>query len=154
MEGRNVEGEMRRTVRSYNATPHPATGCSPKYLMFGRELKGKLPSKTEKENNKDIQKEVRKRDCAKKRQWKAYIDKRRNVSNSRIKIGDHAMSKQKRENMLTPYYDPKPFTVIGIKESTIMAARGTEIKSRNSSQFKRLEQEERSYRDIQSRYNN
>ena len=36
-------------------------------------MKGKLPSKTEKETNKDIQKEVRKRDCAKRRQWKAYI---------------------------------------------------------------------------------
>ena len=53
------------------------------------------------------------------------------------------MIKQKRENMLTPYYDPKAFTVIGIKGSMITAARGTEIKSRNSSQFRRLEQEER-----------
>ena len=72
-----------------------------------------------------------------------YTDKRRDVSNSRIKIGDHVMINQKRENMLTPYYDPKPFTFIGIKGSMITAARGTEIKSRNSSQFRRLEQEER-----------
>ena len=92
-------------------------------------MKGKLHSKTEKETNKDIQKEVRKRDCAKRRQWNAYTDKRRDVSNSRIKIGDHVMINQKRENMLTPYYDPKPFTFIGIKGSMITAARGTEIKS-------------------------
>ena len=56
------------------------------------------------------------------------------------------MINQKRENMLTPYYDPKAFTVIGIKGNMITAARGTEIKRRNSlnvSQFKRLKQEER-----------
>ena len=42
--------------------------------------------------------------------------------------------------MLTPYYDPSPFTVIGIKGSRITAARDGEIKSRNSSHFKRLRQ--------------
>ena len=142
LEGRNVEQEVQTTVRSYKATPHPATGYSPNKLMFGRELKGKLPRKTEKENSKDIHKEVRKRDGAKKQQWKAYADKRRNVSNSRIEMGDQVLMKQKRQNMLTPYYDPRPFIVIGVKGSRITAARGSEVKSRNSSHFKRLETDE------------
>ena len=41
-------------------------------------------------------------------------------------------------DMLTPYHDPNPFTVIGIKGSMITAAKDGEIKSRNSSHFKRL----------------
>ena len=52
-ECKNGRKERGGTVRSYKATPRPATGYSPNYLMFGRELKGKLPSKTEKGNNKD-----------------------------------------------------------------------------------------------------
>ena len=45
--------------------------------------------------------------------------------------------------MLTPYYDPRPFTVIGVKGSRITAARGSEVKSRNSFQFKHLETDEK-----------
>ena len=106
--------------------------------MFGRELKGKLPSVIEDKSNVDVRREVRNRDSSKKQQWKAYGDNRRNVCNSQIEMGDQVLIKQKRNNMLTPYYDPIPFTVIGIKGSMITAAREGEIKCRNSSHFKRL----------------
>ena len=44
-ESKNVEQEVQATVRSYKATPYPATGYSPYNLMFGGDLKGKLPRK-------------------------------------------------------------------------------------------------------------
>ena len=101
-------------------------------------MKGKLPSVIEDKSNQDVRREVRNRDSAKKQQWKAYGDNRSNVCNSQIEMGDQVLIKQRRSNMLTPYYDPSPFTVIGIKGSMITAARDGEIKSRNSSHFKRL----------------
>ena len=138
LENKNVEQAIQKTVTSYKATTHPATGYSPNKLMFGREQKGKLPSVIEDKSNVDIRREVRNRDSSKKQQWKAYGDNRRNVCNSEIEMGDQLLIKQKRNNMLTPYYDPIPFTVIGIKGSMITAAREGEIKCRNSSHFKRL----------------
>ena len=57
-------------------------------------------------------------------------------------MGDQVLIKQKQQNMLTSYYDPRPFTVIGVKGSRITAARGNEVKSRSSSHFKRLETDE------------
>ena len=137
LENKNVEQAIKKTVTSYKATTHPATGYSPNKL-FGRELKGKLPSVIEDKSNVDVRREVRNRDSSKKQQWKAYGDNRRNVCNSQIEMGDQVLIKQKRNNMLTPYYDPIPFTVIGIKGSMITAAREGEIKCRNSSHFKRL----------------
>ena len=138
LENKNVEQAIQKTVTSYKAMTHPATGYSPNKLMFGRELKGKLPSVIEDKSNVDVRREVRNRDSSKKQQWKAYRDNRRNVCNSHIEMGDQVLIKQKRNNMLTPYYDPIPFTVIGIKGSMITAAREGEIKCRNSSHFKRL----------------
>ena len=143
MEGTNLEEAIQKTVRSYKAAPHPATGYSPNMSMFGRELRGKLPSILESGNSgsENMGDDVRERDLSKKRQWKAYADDRRKVSSSQIKMGDKVLIRKKRENMFTPYYDPFLFTVIGIKGSMITAAREGEIKCRNSSHFKRLRAE-------------
>ena len=43
LEGKAIREGVQRTVGSYRATPHPATKESPDMLMFGRELRRKLP---------------------------------------------------------------------------------------------------------------
>ena len=43
LEGKAIWEVVQRTVGSYRATPHPATKESPDMLMFGRELRRKLP---------------------------------------------------------------------------------------------------------------
>ena len=101
LENKNVEQAIQKTVTSYKATTHPTTGYSPNKLMFGRELKGRLPSVIEDKSNVDVRREVRNRDSSKKQQWKAYGDNRRNVCNSQIEMGDQVLIKQKRNNMLT-----------------------------------------------------
>ena len=65
LENKNVEQAIQKTVTSYRATIHPATGYSPNKLMFGRQLKGKLPSVIEDKSNEDVRKEVRNRDSEK-----------------------------------------------------------------------------------------
>ena len=46
--------------------------------------------------------------------------------------------KQSKVDVLTPAFDPRPFSVIGVKGSMITVKRGREIKSRNSSHCKLL----------------
>ena len=45
LEGKAIREGVKRTVGSYRATPHPATKESPDMLMFGRELRRKLPER-------------------------------------------------------------------------------------------------------------
>ena len=69
---------------------------------------------------------------------KEYADKRRNTRESLIVVGDQVLLKQSKADVLTPAFDPRPFSVIGVKGSMITVKRGREIKSRNSSHCKLL----------------
>ena len=69
---------------------------------------------------------------------KEYPDKRRNAGENLIVVRDQVLLKQSKADVLTPAFDPRPFSVIGVKGSMITVKRGTEIKSRNSSHCKLL----------------
>ena len=69
---------------------------------------------------------------------KEYAHKRRNARESLIVVGDQVLLKQSKAEVLTPAFDPRPFSVIGVKGSMITVKRGREIKSRNSSHCKLL----------------
>ena len=69
---------------------------------------------------------------------KEYADKRRNARESSIVVGDQVLLKQSKTDVLTPAFDPRPFSVIGVKGRMITVKRGREIKSRNSSHCKLL----------------
>ena len=45
LEGKAIREGVQRTVGNYCATPHPARKESPDMLMFGRELRRKLPER-------------------------------------------------------------------------------------------------------------
>ena len=81
---------------------------------------------------------IRQRDAAKKKQMKEYADKRRNARESLIVVGDQVLLKQSKADVLARAFDPRPFSVIGVKGSMITVKRGREIKSRNSSHCKLL----------------
>ena len=78
---------MQRTVGSYRATPHPATKESSDILMFGRELRRKLPEKIVTAGEIPYE-PISQRDAAKKKHMKEYADKRRNARESLIVVGD------------------------------------------------------------------
>ena len=69
---------------------------------------------------------------------KEYADKRRNARESLIVVGDQVLLKQSKADVLTPAFDPRPFSVIGVKGSMVTVKRGREIKSRNTSHCKLL----------------
>ena len=66
LQGRPLRDEVRRGIRAYRATIHPTTGASPNKLMFGRELRGKLPEPRRRSEQPDDT-AVRKRDEEKSR---------------------------------------------------------------------------------------
>ena len=127
--------ECKEKVGSYRATPHPATKESPDMLMFGRELRRSLPERIVPAGEIPYY-PIRQRDAAKKKQMKEYAVKRRNAQESLIVVGDQVLLKQSKADVLTPAFDPRPFSVIGVKGSMITVKRGREIKSRNSSHCK------------------
>ena len=137
LEGKAIREGVQRTVGSYRATPHPATKESPDMLMFCRELRRKLPERIVPEGEIPYD-PIRQRDAAEKKQMKEYADKRRNARESLMVLGDQVLLKQGKVDVLTPAFDPRPFSVIGVKGSMITVKRGTEIKSRNSSHCKLL----------------
>ena len=53
-------------------------------------------------------------------------------------VGDQDLLKQSKANVLTPAFNPRPFSVIGVKGSMVTVKRGREIKCRNSSHCKLL----------------
>ena len=73
---------------------------------------------------------------------KVFVDKRRHGRHSSIRFRDNVLLKQSKINMLTPAYDPRPYTVIGFKGSMITVKRGKEIKARTSSYCKVLKHAE------------
>ena len=78
LEGKAIREGVQITVGSYRAKPHPATKESPDMLMFGRELRRKLPERIVPTGEIPYN-QIRQRDAAKKKQMKEYADKRRNA---------------------------------------------------------------------------
>ena len=71
LEGKAAREGEQRTIGSYRATPHPATKESPDMLMFGRELRRKLPERIVPAGEIPYD-PIRQRDAAKKKQMKEY----------------------------------------------------------------------------------
>ena len=101
LQGRPIRDGVRRGVRAYRATMHPTTGASPNKLMFGRELRGKLPEARKHTEHPDDAM-VRRRDREQKEKMKKYADKRRHTAAMRFKVGDTVLCKQEKKNNLTP----------------------------------------------------
>ena len=69
---------------------------------------------------------------------KEYADKRRNARENLIVVGDQVLLKQSIADVRTPAFDPRFFSVIGVKGSMVIVKRGREMRSRNSSHSKFL----------------
>ena len=73
-EGKRWKEELNKFLLAHRTTPHSSTGATPAFLMFGRELKTKLP---ELRPNKSVLDEgIRDRDWNQMLAGKMYADKR------------------------------------------------------------------------------
>ena len=85
-EGKEPTESLQSFLREYRSTPHGSTGKSPNQLMFGRDLRSRVPDIKNFRLVKMVgDREVRDRDLKQKTLQKSYADKRRRARTRLIK---------------------------------------------------------------------
>ncbi|CAC5359615.1 unnamed protein product [Mytilus coruscus] len=122
-------------LRNYRATKHATTDVSPAKLLFGRNIKTKLPTITPKYQDN----EIRETDKRKKDKMKNYADTRRNAEPSDLKIGDTVLVRQDKQNKLSTPYNSKPYKIVE-RNGTMLTAKRDDghMITRNSSFYKQV----------------
>ena len=133
VEGKRWKDELNKFLLAYRTTPHCTTGMTPASLMFGRELKTKLPEL--RPNKSVLDENIRDLDWNHKLSSKFYADKHRNATFNPVVPGDKVLLKNtKSSGKLAPNFEPQPYTVQTKEgqELTLKAEDGT-VYRRNSS---------------------
>ncbi|XP_053380302.1 uncharacterized protein K02A2.6-like [Mercenaria mercenaria] len=138
-QGTSWKQDMYSYLRNYRATPHASTHISPAELFYGRSINIKIPSVQIPSKQGEKHKKARQSDKKAKQKMKSYADTRRHAKPSNLKIGDTVLVKQKEDNKLTPPFDPRPYEIISKKGTMITAKREDKQITRNSSEFKNVE---------------
>ena len=109
-EGKKWKDELDKFLLAYRTTPHSSTGATPAFLMFGRELKTKLPEL--RPNKSVLDESTRDRDWNQKLAGKMYGDKQRHAVDNPITPGDKVLLKNtKQSGKLAANFEPNPYTV-------------------------------------------
>ncbi|KAI8513647.1 hypothetical protein Bbelb_079710 [Branchiostoma belcheri] len=145
VEGKSWKQELHKMLRSYRATPHTTTNHPPATLLFQRAMKTRLPELTLKQP--EVNKEAKQNDQKAKMEMKKYTDRKRRAKENNIDIGDTVLVSQRKQNKLTPPYDPKPHRVIGKKNTMITAENNGRRITRNATFFKKVKIEEEDSED-------
>lgn len=131
-EGKQWKLELPKFLMAYRSTPHSVTGVTPAYLMFGRELRTKLPELRREEivNNEG----VREADWENKLKGKIYADENRNAKPNNINTGDKVLLKNTQKGKLQTNFEYQPYTVVhrNDQEITVESQNGTQY-TRNTS---------------------
>ncbi|KAK3754565.1 hypothetical protein QZH41_017002 [Actinostola sp. cb2023] len=140
-EGKRWQDELAKFLLAYRTTPQSSTGATPAFLMFGRELRTKLP---ELRRDESISTEgTRDRDWSNKLAGKMYADIKRGATPNEVTPGDKVLLKNtKNTGKLAPRFEPEPYTVQTKEgqELTLLSKEGVEYR-RNSSMIKRKPQQ-------------
>lgn len=139
VEGKPWRKELQKYLRNYRATPHSTTGIPPATALNGYPLKTKLPEIAVPGDESKIDEN----DKIAKANMKRYAERRRNIRDSDLKVGEKVIMKNvTKTGKLQPKFHEDPFEVIQKKGSMIVAQRGSEVKARNSSHFRKVKIEE------------
>ena len=110
-EGKRWTEELLKLLLAYRSTPQVSTGATPASLMFGREIKTKLPEL--RPDKSLINESTRDRDWSQKLTHKAYADNKSGATWSPIVPGDQVLLKNtKTTGKLTPNFETEPYTVV------------------------------------------
>ncbi|XP_022809728.1 uncharacterized protein K02A2.6-like [Stylophora pistillata] len=133
VEGKKWKDELDKFLLAYRTTPHSSTGATPAFLMFGRELKSKLPELCP--NKSVLDESTRYRDWNQKLAGKMYGDKQRHAVDNPIAPGDKVLLKNtKQSGKLAANFEPNPYTV-QTKEGQELPLKSTDgtVQRRNGS---------------------
>ena len=134
VEGKNWRKELPKFLLVYRSTPQVSTGSTPASLMFGRELKTKLP---ELRGEKSVLDESsRERDWQHKLEHKEYADSKRGAANSSLVPGDKVLLRNtKASGKLTPNFESTPYTVLTKEGNEVMVESRDGVAYRRDSSF-------------------
>ena len=125
---KNWKQEIYKRLLTYRATPHSTTGIAPATVLFGRDIRTKLPSVIAVTNNDS---DMRQRDQMNKEKMKSYADNKAYVKPSDFKIGDSLLVKNAGISKAQAPYDSRPLEIIAKKGTMITAQRGESKITRN-----------------------
>lgn len=149
-QGKDWTGELYKALLSYRTTPHETTGVTPSKMMFGREIRSKLPEFRE----DNIQRELcaRDRDAEHKQKGKDYADQRRNAKESNLQVGDRVLMQQPKHNKLSTRYEEKPLIIVEKTGSkiTVENDRGKQY-ARNAAHLRKFEEKTTSESDASTK---
>ena len=139
IEGKDWRQELHKFLTAHRSTPQMTTGVAPFFLMFGREMRSKLPEL--RREAPITNEEIRDRDWARKLTQKDYVDTKRHAVESQVEVGDQVLLRNTKINNLSPNYDPSPCEVIDRNrgEVTLRKKDGVEVK-RNVSFVKKYQE--------------
>ena len=110
-EGRDWRKELQKFLLGYRSTPHTTTGVSPAKLLFGREIRSKLPG-VEELRSASNDSEVLDRDRERKQKGKDYADNLRGACESNLKEGDKVLLQKPKTDKLSPSFEATPYEVV------------------------------------------
>ena len=122
-----VERQNRTFLTAYRSTPQIITGATPLYLMFGREMRSKLPDL--RKEAPITNEEVRDRDWSRMLSQREYVGAKRSAVASEVEIGDKELLRNSKTNKRSPNYNPNSCKAVDRKggEVTVRSTAGAEI---------------------------
>lgn len=120
--GRDWKADLQDFLHAYRATPHAVTNYSPSELMFGWNIRDKLPG-----NQRTVNiSQAMENDKIRKEKGKNYANLKRRAKPSNIDVGDTVVVKNTiRKNKLTPTFNPQEYVVVR-REGTRLHLRNSE----------------------------
>ena len=133
--GRNWRIDLETFLLNYRNTQHATTKETPAKLMFGRNLRDKLPLGTA---TSKVSSSLAKIDNTNKLKGKAHADKVRRAKPTNIKSGDRVLITNtfKHRNKLSSRWQPQPLTVTQVKGNAIFMQRDGKTLMRSAGQVK------------------
>ena len=130
--GQDPKVAVRRRLFNYRHTPHPSTGKTPAELMIKRQIRTRIPAMML-PATEAVDIEAKKRDEEVRVKRKERFDKTKHAKEEEMKLGDQVLFKQTKSSIKPPY-DPKPYTIVGLKGSRVTGRRGEKEKVRGGAE--------------------
>lgn len=123
IEGSDWRADLLNYLLMYRSTPLVGLGKSPSELLFGRNIRDKIPQLLCSGSFNEFEGTIE-RDNLQKEKGKLYADNNRSSKVSEIRPGDTVLLKNKRENKLSPTF--------GSEEFLVMNKNGSELKVKSN----------------------
>ena len=117
-EGKRWIDELPKFLLAYGSTPQVSTGATPASLMFGKEIRTKLPELRPEKSLRD--ESTRDKDWEQKLKQKAYADGNRGAVPSPIVPGVQVLLKNTRETGSGAFFYIAPLSLTSQRRFTII----------------------------------